>query len=249
MEKIRFLNGNAIKILALILMTVDHVGFLLFPNLQILRLIGRVSFPLFAYMLAEGCHYTKNKIKHFLLVFVLGILFQLVYQIATNDASEYNIFLTFALSILAIYSLQYAKEGMFQEGKFFDKLLSLLQFPLVILTIYVLSEQFPFDYGFFGILLPVFVSLFDDRGLPQNRATKVLSCSYVKIFMLAIGLLFVCLTSAFKERAFYSYLSIPILLFYNEKKGKYNLKYLFYFYYPLHLVLLQAVQLLLFLLQ
>jgi len=42
-------------------MTVDHLGFILFPSLIILRIIGRIAFPIFAYMIAEGCRYTKNE--------------------------------------------------------------------------------------------------------------------------------------------------------------------------------------------
>ena len=55
------LSGNQLKIIAAISMTVDHLGFILFPSLIILRIIGRIAFPIFAYMIAEGCRYTKNE--------------------------------------------------------------------------------------------------------------------------------------------------------------------------------------------
>ncbi|MBO4990114.1 MAG: hypothetical protein J6D37_07270 [Clostridia bacterium] len=246
MAKIRFLNGTAIKLIAALFMTIDHIGLLFFPRLLVLRSIGRISFPLFAYMLAEGCHYTKNKANHFLLVFCLGVLFQIVYGVATGDMSEYNIFLTFSLSIVGIYSLQYAKEHLFSKGKPFEKVVATVQFPAVIVCLYVLSEKFSFDYGFFGILLPLFPSLFDQRYLPENRVTKLLSSSPVKILLLAIGLYFICAISPFGKNAFYAYIAIPILLLYNGTKGKWNLKYFFYVYYPLHLVLLQGIAMLTF---
>ncbi|MBO7736222.1 MAG: hypothetical protein J6S22_00120, partial [Clostridia bacterium] len=72
MNKLRFLSGNSIKILAAIAMVVDHVGLLFFPFNPIFRMIGRLAFPLFAYMIAEGCKYTKNKWKYLLLMAGLG---------------------------------------------------------------------------------------------------------------------------------------------------------------------------------
>ena len=60
-KRSRILTGNMIKIIAAVLMVIDHVG-VLFPSLGIsLRIIGRVSMPLFAFMISEGAKYTKNK--------------------------------------------------------------------------------------------------------------------------------------------------------------------------------------------
>ena len=58
------LTGNQLKILALIAMTIDHVGVMLFPESVWLRVIGRLAFPIFAYMIAEGCHYTRSKSRY-----------------------------------------------------------------------------------------------------------------------------------------------------------------------------------------
>lgn len=55
------LTGNQLKLLALIAMTCDHVGLQLLPQFIILRIIGRLAAPLFAYMIAEGCRYTHNR--------------------------------------------------------------------------------------------------------------------------------------------------------------------------------------------
>ena len=56
------LSGNALKIIAAISMVIDHVGLMFFPTLKILRIIGRLAYPIFAFMIAEGCYYTKNKV-------------------------------------------------------------------------------------------------------------------------------------------------------------------------------------------
>lgn len=53
-QNIRILNGNMLKIIAAITMTIDHIGAILFPHILILRIIGRIAFPIFAFMIAEG---------------------------------------------------------------------------------------------------------------------------------------------------------------------------------------------------
>ena len=55
------MTGNQLKIIALIAMTIDHVGLILLPQVELLRIIGRLSFPIFAYMIAEGCFFTHDK--------------------------------------------------------------------------------------------------------------------------------------------------------------------------------------------
>ena len=62
MESNRFpgLTGNQLKLIALISMTIDHIGFMLFPRVKILRVIGRIAFPMFAFLIVEGYFYTKN---------------------------------------------------------------------------------------------------------------------------------------------------------------------------------------------
>ena len=81
LKKIRFLNSNGLKLLAAIFMIIDHLGLIFYPDLLWLRMLGRLSMPLFAFAIAEGCRYTKNKWKHFFLLFGLGTICQLVYFI------------------------------------------------------------------------------------------------------------------------------------------------------------------------
>ena len=61
----KILNRNVLKIIALITMLIDHIGLVFFPGIEIFRIIGRISFPIFAFMIAEGCEHTENKKKYF----------------------------------------------------------------------------------------------------------------------------------------------------------------------------------------
>jgi hypothetical protein len=58
-----FLTGNQLKLIAAGAMLADHVGLMFFPEAELLRIIGRLAFPIFAFMIAEGCKYTRNKLR------------------------------------------------------------------------------------------------------------------------------------------------------------------------------------------
>ena len=107
-EKLNILSSSALKLMACVFMLIDHVGVRLFPGVLLLRIIGRLAFPIFAFMIAEGCKYTRNKLRYFLQLFGLALGCQIVYFIA--DGSMYlSVLFTFSLSVLTIFTLQYCK--------------------------------------------------------------------------------------------------------------------------------------------
>ena len=104
------LTGNQLKLIALVTMTIDHVGLLLLPQLVILRIIGRLSMPLYAYMTAQGCRYTHDRRRYFLRLAGLALVCQVVYYLA--DRSLYQcILVTFSLSVLCISAIDRARRG------------------------------------------------------------------------------------------------------------------------------------------
>ncbi len=225
MKKLQFLNSNALKIIALITMTLDHAGLLLFGNMPLMRIIGRIAFPLYAYMIAEGCRYTKNKKKYFLNVFLLGLLCQIVYFVADRSL-DMCILITFSFSILIIYALQYAKKAknIFAWG------IPALATAFSIAVCYGIPKFFPelgfsVDYGIYGVAVPVFISLSDNR--------------YIKLALTAFSLSL--LANASSDTQWFSLLALIPLFFYNGERGKANIKTFFYLYYPLHLAALWLI--------
>ena len=99
------MTGNQLKILALVSMTLDHIGVVMFPNVLWLRIVGRLAFPIFAYMIAEGCFYTHSKGKYLGSICALGLVCQLVYWFALGSL-EQSILTTLALGIVTIYAFQ-----------------------------------------------------------------------------------------------------------------------------------------------
>lgn len=214
------LSGTAIKIIALVTMTFDHLGVILFPGITFLRVVGRIAMPIFAYMIAEGCRYTKNKAKRFLLIFLLGLICQIVYYFAYPNWNL-NILIDFSISILIIYAVQYAiKLGKWQGWLLPLGLTLLTAFCVYVLPNYVGGGTLYFDYGFFCIMSPVFVYIFKDKRL--------------KLLVLALALLPISLYSILSIQ-WYCYLALIPLALYNGQRGKYKMKYFFYLYYPAHI--------------
>lgn len=240
--KLRFLNANAIKILACILMVIDHVGFFLgVPNVHPLRIIGRLSLPLFAFTIAEGCRYTKNKLLHFGLLGGLALVVQVVYYLF--DGSLYMcILVTFTFSVVCIYALQFFKKTLFSRCKWWWKVLAVLPFILAVALTYVANQHWQIDYGFWGCMLPVFASIFDFHRIPAPAFLKEMDNLPLRVLCFCIGLILLAMyPPALREIQFFSLFAMPILLLYNGKKGKWNIKYFFYVFYPVHMVILQGI--------
>jgi len=98
------LTNNQLKIIAMVSMVLDHVGLLFFSDMIIFRVLGRIAFPIFAYMIAEGCRYTKNRAKYLGIIAGMGTVFQIVYFVAMQSLYQ-GILITFSLSIIVIYSI------------------------------------------------------------------------------------------------------------------------------------------------
>ena len=220
----RPLSGNALKIIAAITMTLDHMGLMLFPRILLLRILGRLAMPIFAFMIAEGCKYTRNRKKYFGMVFGLGAVCQTVYWFVDHDL-YFSILITFSLSILLIYALQNWKET--------QSLPSALLFAGAAAAVWGLNRIFEIDYGFWGCMLPVFAAI--------PHRTKY---DRYPFSILTLGLGMVLLALDLGDIQIFSLLALPLLLGYSGKRGKWNMKYFFYIFYPAHLVILEAIAML-----
>lgn len=216
---LKILSGNQLKIIALLAMTCDHVGVHLFPQYRLLRIIGRLAMPIFAYMIAEGCRYTKNRGRYLMTIAAFAALCQIVYFVAEKSLYQ-CILVTFSLSICLIFAIDYAKEkkNIWAWALAAATGLSICFLSLILPQLVKGSSRFAVDYGLWGILLPVFVYFCPDP---------------YKIGAAALALIPICLD--YGTIQWYSLAAVALLMLYNGKRGKANLKNLFYLYYPVHL--------------
>lgn len=224
------LNGNQLKVLAMVAMTLDHIGAYLFPQVMWLRIIGRLAFPIYAFLIAEGCHHTRSMGRYLGSVGVMAAICQIVYFFAM-DSLYMCILVTFSLSIGLIWLLKFAATHN-------QNLLSRALVVLGVLAVYFLCEILPgllpgtdysIDYGFFGVLVPVVIYC------AKDKASQMVTC------LLAL----VCLAAVSAKIQWWSLLSLIPLVMYNGQRGRYHLKWFFYLFYPAHLLVIYGIGLLL----
>ena len=176
-------------------MLIDHIGVELFPNSEGLRIVGRLALPLFAYIIAEGCFYTKNRTKYLILLSSLAILCQTVFYLVMGSLYQ-SILVTFSLSVITVYSIDSILKS---KNVFYIILgavgLSFSVFVSFIAPVLLENQGFAIDYGYLGMLLPVFIYY------APNKISKLITC----------GLMLIMLAVHFQGVQIYALLALPLL--------------------------------------
>ncbi len=210
----RGLNTFILKMIAIISMLIDHIGHIFFPEVMIFRIIGRISFPIFAYVLAEGFHYTKDVKKYLLRLGLFALLSEIPYDLAIMGSvlefSHQNVFFTLFFGVLMLYVMSRIKNVIMQYA--------------VVLVAILLCQFLHTDYSNIGVLLVFIFYVFR-----QRKAEK----------LLIAGLIFLGLTGGLQ---LYALLALPLIALHNGEQGP-KMKAFFYLFYPAHLLILYLVHL------
>ena len=219
------MNATRLKVIGIVLMTIDHIGYFLFPQMTVLRIIGRLAYPIFAYMIAEGCRYTRNKVRYLCTVLAIAGVCSAVTYFAERSLYQ-SIFTTFSCAMILIFALHAAKKTAERARKIFCGIcVAVLVFLYFTVFQLRLIQGLETDYGFLGIITPVLV------WLGRSKAEKLLG--------LALGLSL--LSAEFGAVQFCSLAAVALLYFYNGERGNHSLKWAFYVYYPLHIAALYGI--------
>ena len=219
------MNATRLKVIGIVSMTIDHIGYFLFPQMTVLRIIGRLAYPIFAYMIAEGCRYTRNKVRYLCTVLAIAGVCSAITYFAERSLYQ-SIFTTFSCAMILIFALHAAKKTAERARKIFCGIcVAVLVFLYFTVFQLRLIQGLETDYGFLGIITPVLV------WLGRSKAEKLAG--------LTLGL---CLLSVELGMVqFYSLAAVILLYFYNGERGNYSLKWAFYAYYPLHIAVLYGI--------
>ncbi len=210
-----------LKWIAIITMTVDHVGAVLYPEFAVLRLIGRLSFPLFAYLLMLGMENTRNIRKYFVRLFIFALISQVPFFLAIDYApfDLLNIFFTLSSGLIFVY--------FFKKGS-----------ALAFVPVFV-SFILPFDYGIYGIAsigcmyILTKNTKFGVASLVLLNALFLVPWNTQVLSLFALPLILLHNNGSLNRTIKFSEdFTIPAWR-----------KYFFYVYYPLHLALLYLVKL------
>jgi hypothetical protein len=196
-------------------MLLDHIGaFVFHDEFPILRIIGRIAFPLYALMIAEGFRHTRSWSKYFVRVLILALVSQipiLIISIQIGYMLSLNILFGFALAILALKCIRWGWRGIL--------ITAVATIAVAILKI---------DYSILTILLPVFFYL-----------AQSIKEAPLRIIVSACTILFALSFQLIDNPWFatpYILLAIPFVCLYNGKKGSLAApRWIRYSFYPLHL--------------
>ena len=227
------MSSFLLKIIACFTMLLCHIPFV-YPQYSVpLMYIGKISFPLYAFLISEGYVHTRNFSKYLTRLIVFGVISQipayLLFVGKSFNGLYLNIFFTLALGLLGI--------------RIYDKIKSkYISIPLIILLA-VIAELLKFDYGAFGVLMIVCFYVFK-----RNKLNMVLSQMFL-MFILYMKKMSYYTFSLFNLQyilfqLLFSVISLAIILTYNGKKGKSSgkIKLMFYFFYPVDLIILDLLK-------
>ena len=232
------LNSNHLKIIAIIAMTIDHIADLLYPGMpnifisNVMHIIGRLTAPIMFFFICEGYHYTKNVknyisrlfifalISHFAYCFAFGINF---IPFSTGDIfNQTSIMWTLAWAVVALHIL-HGKNNLKEWQKW-----------LLIILINLIT----FSSDFSSIAVMAILFMYDRRDNLKGQMISMMV--WLSIYAL-ISYLFVSKTYGLIEMT--AILVYPLLKKYNKERGKTKwLKWFFYLYYPLHLIIIGVLR-------
>jgi hypothetical protein len=215
-----------IKLIAILTMAIDHIGLFFFPDQIAFRVVGRLAFPLFAWLIANGAYHTRNIHAYLLRILCLAIVSQIPFMLANRHLdphfSSLNVLFTLSLGLAAILVIKQTQYKILHV--------------LTVMVCALAANFFSTDYGAMGVLaIIVFYAFF--------KNIKLLIISSVLLFTIPY-------LEAIKQLNFRGYIeviglfSLFFIALYNQKEGR-KMKYLFYFFYPLQYVVIYIVQLLL----
>lgn len=228
------LNSGDLKLLAMITMLIDHFGaaFLFFyMNIgdnrlkyrelyNVIRSIGRISFPIFIFLLVEGLYHTRNIQKYLLRLALFSLISEVPFDLAFRrqifDWQYQNVFFTLLIGLAAIALMQY-KNKFFKNIPFLNYLVNILIAAAAMLLAKVLKT----DYSWAGVL-------------------AILTAYWLRSSDLQMW--FVCLVLFFfsSDLELYALFCIPFIAHYNGKKGHLP-KWMPYLFYPIHLLILWGI--------
>lgn len=206
------LSGSCLKVIAMVTMAIDHIACYFISSgweYECMRGIGRIAFPIFAFLIAEGYRHTRRKWDYGRNLLIFAFISEIPWMLLHTDGSH-NVLFTLLAGFCCIAILDKLKS---------HKILSLL----FVLVIALATSALNTDYGIQGVALVLMFYLFKDKPLLLLLFALPLFYDFHLLGILA---------------------SLGMISLYNGErgfiKGAYS-KYLFYAFYPCHLMVIWAL--------
>ena len=226
-KKYQILDGTTLKLIAMISMVFDHAGDMFFPDVMWPRMIGRLAMPIFSFFIAEGFSHTRDKKKYLCRLGIFALISEIPFDLAFEGKigfSHQNIMLSFFFAVVALMLYDWIQGGTKSEENHASIGKTILGV-IAVAAIAALSLLLRADYTIFAVIA-VFLFYVLRQKHPLVRT--------------GVGVAFLALTRTVGYYCTTGLSFIPLAM-YTGKKGK-GLKWLFYGFYPGHLLLLAAIK-------
>lgn len=235
------LSATALKVIAIIAMTLDHFGWLFVdsrtPVGVCLHFVGRLTAPLMCFFITEGYHHTSNLKRYFVRLGVFALIsqapFMFFYKTAFGVANEGSMITTLFICLLSVHVINTKKVDIS------------FKLPILLLLMYFVQKC---DWGVNAVYFTLAFELSRNKGI-KNQITVYSIVCFIQLIPHLKNLVFAfdeCWYSIYRLGMF---LPAAALLMYNGKRGRSTSKavktvskYFFYAYYPLHILILTLMR-------
>ena len=224
------LNSNHLKLIAIIAMTIDHIADLLYPGMpnniisNIMHIIGRITAPIMFFFICEGFYYTKDLKKYITRLFIFSLISHFAFGINYIPFSTGNIFnqtsimWTLMWSVIALY-IVYGNNKLKEWQKW-----------LIVILLNIIT--FSSDWSCIGLM--IILSMYEHRGNINKQMKSIMIWAFIYSLVS-----FIFVSKVYGVIQLFVIISYPLLKLYDGTKGKNKfMKWFFYIYYPLHLIII-----------
>jgi hypothetical protein len=232
------ISSAGLHIIAMATMLIDHSMKTVIANDSWVFVLGRLAFPIFAFMAAEGCIYTRDYRKYMLRMLIFAILSEIPYDLMKSgvpfDSYDQNVLWTFLIAIFCIRIIEFARE----QGRF----VILVSICMAIMG-FIAGTVFMTDYGGTGVIMVMIFYFLRERNWLHMLIQFILMCFINVGFLGALG--YAVTIPLFGQelqipmQGFAVLALIPIWL-YHGRQGYHSkpFQYICYAFYPVHMVVL-----------
>lgn len=233
----RYWNGNQLKMIAMAAMTLDHLVSVMFPHyprepwILLAHSIGRMAAPIFWFLVAEGYYHTRDRRRYAGRLFAFSIPSHFAYNFAFGIP-----FLPFQTGIFnqtsVIWALAWGLVALCirQSDRF-------REWQKTLLIAAITAAAFCADWSSIAVL--AIVEIGSNRGNFKKQMSRMML--WVSVYALVYGLF---IDPVYGVLQLFTALTIPLLRGYNGERGRWKgMKWFFYLYYPLHLLLCGLIRL------
>lgn len=239
MKKLKCLNSNVLKILAMVLMLIDHMWATIIPGNDWMHYVGRLAFPIFAFLIVEGFVNTSDLKKYLKRIFIFALIAEIPFNLMCSASIIFpfhqNVLFTLLLGLLCINEIDKIKKN--------PKIKDISKGVFKILIFILISIIGFVDYGITGILTILAFYIFRNfklAWLGQLISLVLLYTVFIKGNSFIINI--------YEREYFLPIQSLGILALipiwmYNGKRGRKSkvLQYVFYAFYPVHMLCLYLI--------